>query len=58
MEWRSPDRAQELIVVFNHNVINLYFTANKSTMHTSVYDGVFTCLHNSSLFSNPLEVTN
>jgi len=27
---RSPDRVDELIVVFNHNVINLYFTANKS----------------------------
>jgi len=31
-----------LIVVFNHNVINLYFTANKSTMHTSYYDNVAT----------------
>ena len=30
---RTPDRADELIVVFNHNVINLYFTANKSTVH-------------------------
>jgi len=29
----SPDRAEELIVVFNHNVINLYFTANKSTIN-------------------------
>ena len=28
IEWRSPDRAEELIVVFNRNVINLYFTAN------------------------------
>jgi len=25
--------AEELIVVFNHNVINLYFTANESTMY-------------------------
>ena len=63
--WRSPDRAEELIVVFNHNVINMYFTANKSTMYayemimyTSFYDSAFTCLHNSSLFSNPLVVTN
>jgi len=32
IEW-SPDRAEELIVAFNHNVINLYFTANKSTMY-------------------------
>jgi len=34
-------RVEELIVVFNHNVINLYFTANKSTMHTSYYDKVY-----------------
>jgi len=27
-------------------------------MYTSFYDRVFTCLHNSSLFSNPFEVTN
>jgi len=33
IKWRSPDRAEELIVVFNHNVINLYFTANKTTMY-------------------------
>jgi len=33
IEWRSPDRAEELIVVFNHDVINWYFTANKSTMY-------------------------
>jgi len=33
IEWRSPDRAEELIVVFNHNVINLYVTANNSTMY-------------------------
>jgi len=32
----TPDRAEELIVVFNHNVINLYFTANKSTMYVYV----------------------
>jgi len=36
IEWRTPDKAEELIVVFNRNVINLYFTANKSTM--SVYE--------------------
>jgi len=29
----NPDRADELNVVFNHNVINLNFTANKSTMY-------------------------
>jgi len=33
IKWSSPDRAEELIVVFNHNVINLYFTANISTMY-------------------------
>jgi len=33
IERRSPDRAEEVIVVFNHNVINLYFTAKKSTMY-------------------------
>jgi len=26
--------------------------------YTSLYDRVFTCLHNSLLFSNPLEVAN
>jgi len=26
---RNLDRLEELIVVFNRNVINLYFTANK-----------------------------
>jgi len=35
---------EELIVVFNHNVINLYFTANKSTMYTSYYDKVYELL--------------
>jgi len=51
-------------LVNNYNVTKLYFTANKSTMYTSCYDRVFTCLYNSSLrlnrhfFSNPLEVTN
>jgi len=33
IKWRTPDRAEEIIVVFNHNIINLYFTANKSTMY-------------------------
>jgi len=33
MKWRSPDWVEELIVVFIHNAINLYFTANKSTMY-------------------------
>jgi len=50
-ESRTPDRAEELIVVFNHNVINLYFTANESTMYVyELHDRVFTCLCNSSLF--------
>jgi len=44
MKWRSPDRAEELIVVFNHNAINLYFNANKSTMYTSYYDKVYELL--------------
>ena len=50
---------EELIVVFNHNVINLYFTTNKSSMYMSYYnkvhefyDTVFTCLHNLSLHLN------
>jgi len=29
----NPDRVEELIVVFNHNVINVHFTANYSTMY-------------------------
>jgi len=33
IELRSLDKAQELIVAFNHNVIDLFFTANKSTMY-------------------------
>jgi len=41
IKWRSPDRVEELIVVFKHNVINLYFTANKST---SYYDKVYELL--------------
>jgi len=40
----SPDRAEELIVVVNHNVINLYFTANKSTMYMSYCDKVYELL--------------
>jgi len=40
IKW-SPDRAEESIGVFNHNVINLYFTANKSTMYTSYYHKVY-----------------
>jgi len=44
MEEELIDRAEELIVVFNHNVINLYFTANKSTMYTSYYDKVYELL--------------
>ena len=34
----------ELIVAFDHNVINLYFTANKSSMYTSYYDKVYELL--------------
>jgi len=30
--------------VNNHNVIKLYFTANKSTMYTSYYDRVYELL--------------
>ena len=60
---KGPYRAEKSIVVFNHNVIKLYFTANKSTMYTTFYDSVhlfalFVSLSNSSLSSNPLEVTN
>jgi len=40
----SPDRVEELIAIFNHNVINLYFTASKSTVHTSYYDKVYELL--------------
>jgi len=39
IKWRRPDRAEELIVVFNHNAINLYFTAN-----ASYYDEVYELL--------------
>ena len=51
-------QVEEFIVVFNHDVINLYFTAHKSTTYTSYYDnvhiqasmiGFFTCLHDVSL---------
>jgi len=40
--------------VFNHNVINLYFTANKSTMHKSYYDtwAQFCCKMGGSLLCN------
>jgi len=41
---RSPDRAEELIVVVNQNVIKLYFTANKNTMYTSYYDKIYELL--------------
>jgi len=40
MKWRSLDSVEELIVACNHNVINFYFTTNKSTMYTSYYDKV------------------
>jgi len=44
MKLKSPDKAEELIVVFNHNVISLHFTANKSTVYTSYYDEVYQVL--------------
>jgi len=44
LNGRCPGRVEELIVVFNHNVINLYFTANTSTMYTSYYDKVYKLL--------------
>jgi len=34
-------RVKKLIVEFNHNIVNLYFTANKSTMYISYYDKVY-----------------
>jgi len=37
IKWRIPNRVEELIVVFKYNVINLYFTANKSTMCSGVF---------------------
>ena len=40
----GPDRAEELIFEFNHNVINLYFTVTKSTMYTGYYDKVYELL--------------
>jgi len=41
IKLKGPYRAEKSIVVFNHNVTNLYFTANKSTMCTSYYDKVY-----------------
>jgi len=43
LEWRSLHRVEE-IVVFNHNVINLYLIANESTMYKSYYDKVYELL--------------
>jgi len=41
IEWKSPDRAEELIVVFNHNVINFILLQIRSLcMYTSYYDKV------------------
>ena len=37
-------QSKELIVVFNHKVINLYFTGNKNTTYTSYYDKVYELL--------------
>ena len=41
---KGPDRVEELIVVFNHNVINMHFTANNNTMYASYYDKVYELL--------------
>jgi len=35
---------EKLIVVFKHNVINLYFTGNKSIIYMSYYDKVYAFL--------------
>jgi len=35
IEWRSPDRTEELIVGFNHNVINLYFKTSVERQYFS-----------------------
>jgi len=35
---------KEFNLVNNHNVMNLYFTANKSTVYTSYYDKVYELL--------------
>jgi len=44
IKLKGPYRADKSIVVFNHNVIKLYFTANKSTMYTNYYDKVYELL--------------
>jgi len=41
---KGPYRAEKSIVVFNHNVIKLYFTASKSTMYASYSDKVYKLL--------------
>jgi len=41
IKLKGPYRGDKSIVVFNHNVINLYFTANKSTMYAIYYDKVY-----------------
>jgi len=43
-EPRSIRGLKEFNLVNNHNVIKLYFTANKSTMYTSYYDKVYELL--------------
>jgi len=44
IKLKRPYRAEKSIVVFNHNVIKLYFTAYKSTMYTSYYDTAYKLL--------------
>jgi len=43
-ESRWSRAIKECNLVKKHNVIKLYFTANKSTMHTSYYDKVYELL--------------
>jgi len=45
MEESKKSRGiKEFDVVNNHNVVNLYFTANKSTMYTSYYGKLYELL--------------
>jgi len=45
IEWRSPDRVEESIVVFKHNIVNLYFCIlvqiRALCVHSSYYDKVY-----------------
>jgi len=40
----SQIEQRKMIVVFNHNIINMCFTANKSTKYTSYYSKVYEVL--------------